>query len=594
MTVQDIRLGQVFIQVNGNDLPADMMDLLIDMQVEDDLELPAMFVLRFQDQAYELIDGDRFKLGAEVQLRAADRRGRAGSLIKGEVTALETELEQSQTIFVVRGYDRAHRLHRGRETRTFLSQSDSDIATQIARESGLRAEVDNSGVQHDFVIQDNQTNWEFLRERAQRIGYRVRVDDRTLVFKRAESSPPDAPEQIWGETLRSLRTRRSIVAQPNEVQVRGWDMQAKRAVVGRASQATSSSSIGDEGAASEAQRALGAQATMRVTNQPVTNQSEADRMAQAVLDTMAGDGLSVEGTCTGEPKIRAGTKVRLSGVGRRFSGSYLVTATSHRLTVAGGYETTFYVNGYQANTLLATVTPVPVQAQSRASRTMDSVAVGIVTNINDPENLGRVKLTFPWLDENQESFWARIAAPGGGKERGIFFLPEVDDEVLVAFEHGNPARPFVIGGLWNGRDAPPVNALQGGKVGTRILKTRNGHVIELQDSERGGKDLITLKTKDGHVITASDTDRKLELVSQGGNKIVIDDNGRKVTISSQGSIDMESPGGKLSISESGIELNSQTALKLNANATMDIAANAVMNVKSSAVLNITGSLVKIN
>jgi uncharacterized protein involved in type VI secretion and phage assembly len=101
-----------------------------------------------------------------------------------------------------------------------------------------------------------------------------------------------------------------------------------------------------------------------------------------------------------------------------------------------------------------------VQRESRSGR-IHGVVVGLVTNNQDPDGLGRVKVKFPWLSDVDESSWARIAAPMAGKQRGACFLPEVDDEVLVAFEHGDMRFPYVLGALWNGQDAPPVTNSDG-------------------------------------------------------------------------------------------------------------------------------------
>lgn len=597
MPNQTPRVGQVFVKADGRDIEPEVMGMLLDLVVEDDLDQPAMFALRFQDQRYQLVDGPTFKLGGELKLSAVNPDGRIGTLLIGEITALETEQEQSRTIFTVRGYDRAHRLHRGRKTRTFLRQSDADIAARIAREAGLRPDVESSAGQHEYVMQDCQTDWEFLRERAARIGYRVLVEDRTLKFRRAEQSPPRAPAQIWGERLSALRTRQSAVAQPSEVQVRGWDPAAKRAIVGRAARATESSQVGDGATpARAAQQAFGGPATVTIIDQPVATQGEADALAQAVLDDLSGDYLYAEATCQGEPALRAGSLVELQGVGRRISGNYLITATRHELTTDGGYQTTLYVNGRRPNSLLGAL------GETRPARGIEGVVVAIVTNINDPDKLGRVKLKFPWLDDGQESNWARLATPGAGKDRGFFASPEVEDEVLVAFEHGDVGRPYVVGGLWNGRDRPPLEAVQANKVQTRTFKTRTGHVIELQDAGSGGNGFITLKTKDGHEITISDTDRSMKIVSKGGNSINISDDSRSIKLVSKGSLELEGPGGKLSISESGVELSSKSTLKVQANASLEVKsnatlavqANAMLDVKSSAILNLQGSLVKIN
>lgn len=126
-----------------------------------------------------------------------------------------------------------------------------------------------------------------------------------------------------------------------------------------------------------------------------------------------------------------------------------------------------------------------------ASERFYGVVVGVVTNNQDSEGLGRVKVKFPWLSDEDESQWARIAVLMAGKERGTFFLPEVDDEVLVAFEHGDVRFPFVIGALWNGVDKPPADNGDG-KNNLRIIKSRSGHTIKLNDED--GKETIEIKS----------------------------------------------------------------------------------------------------
>jgi uncharacterized protein involved in type VI secretion and phage assembly len=576
MPREEPRIGQFFIEVNGRNLPADVMDQLDDATIEDDLGQPAMFELRFNDKQLSLTDGDTFRLGAEVKLGASSTDGARKPILTGEITALEPSFQQENMTLVVRGYDRSHRLHRGSKTRTFLKQSDDDIAGQIARENGLRADIQSAGVRYEYVIQDNQTDMAFLQDRARRIGYQVVVEDRTLRFRSADASAPQAPPLEWGVSLLAFRARLTAVAQPNEVQVRGWDPQAKRAVVGKATRPAEPSRIGDgRTGAAAAQQAFGAAATFVITDQPVRAQDEANRLAQAVLDDMTGDYLNAEGRALGQPELRAGRQVKIESLGKRLSGTYFVTATRHEYTAKEGYITTFFVSGRRPTGMLAALAPAAPR------HTTPGVAIGVVTNINDPDKLGRVRVTFPWLDEQHESNWARVATPGAGKGRGFFAMPEVDDEVLVAFEHGDLNRPYVVGGLWNGKDKPPAEAVKGGKVAIRTLTTRAGHHISLHDDDGAGQ--VEIKT-------ASHT---IHLEDKGSGKI---------TITSGGDLEISAKGGKLAITSSGVELASNSSLKLQANssaeltanASLKVQANATMDVSANAVMNIKGAMVNIN
>lgn len=193
------------------------------------------------------------------------------------------------------------------------------------------------------------------------------------------------------------------------------------------------------------------------------------------------------------------------------------------------------------------------------------VVVGVVSDNRDPEGLHRVKLRLPWLSERDESHWARVAAPMAGGGRGAYFLPEVDDEVLVAFEHGSVDHPFVVGSLWNGRDAPPEDN-GNGRNDNRGFTSRSGHVLRLGDA--AGQERIEIIDK------------------TGANRIVITSSDNAIAIEATGDIGITSSTGKLTLSAMDVEIRSQTGVKLQAGTTVDVQA--------SAQVSIQGALVKLN
>jgi len=339
-----------------------------------------------------------------------------------------------------------------------------------------------------------------------------------------------------------------------------------------------------------------------VTDQPVRLQSEATKLAQAIFDDLAGNYLTAEGLCLGEPSLRAGTQVDISGIGTQFSGTYFVTATRHEYNVAYGYRTTFWVSGRRPSSVLGLL-------DGPAPHAMAGVVPALVTNVNDPDSLGRVKVKFPWLDETLESDWARLVQLGAGPTRGWFSPPEVNDEVLVAFEQGDINRPYVLGGLWNTKDQPPASAVQSGKVKLRAIKSRAGHLIEFGEDEGGNKGYIQIKTAGGNTVTISDTDKGITVASQQ-HTLKLDDQGRAVKLTSGGTlelsgsgqklsftqsgIELSGPGGKLAIAAAGIDLAANANLTMKGNANVSLQANALMDIKTSAIMNIQGTLVKIN
>ena len=190
------------------------------------------------------------------------------------------------------------------------------------------------------------------------------------------------------------------------------------------------------------------------------------------------------------------------------------------------------------------------------------VVIGVVTNNQDPENMHRVKVRFPWLSNDVESNWARVAAPMAGKDRGAYFLPEVDDEVLVAFEHGRADHPFVLGSLWNGKDAAPESNADG-ENNHRTIKSRSGHVLRFND--KSGNESIEIIDKSGN------------------NKIVIDTANNSITIEANSDITIKSSTGKLTMEANGIEMKSQMGVSVTAAQNIDLKASAVATVKGAMI-----------
>ena len=190
------------------------------------------------------------------------------------------------------------------------------------------------------------------------------------------------------------------------------------------------------------------------------------------------------------------------------------------------------------------------------------VVVGVVTNNQDPDGMHRVKVRFPWLSKDVERNWARVAAPMTGRGRGQYFLPEVDDEVLVAFEHGQIDHPFVIGSLWNGQDTPPESNADG-QNNHRTIKSRSGHVLRFNDKAGG---------------------ETIEIIDRtGSNKIIIDSAANTITIEAQSDITIKSTTGKLTMQAVGIEMKSQLGVSVEAATSMDLKANAVVTVKGAMI-----------
>jgi uncharacterized protein len=313
------------------------------------VELPSMFSFVMttsdaQEQATPWVDNeDLFAVGNVVEIKMGDA-GHLTSLITGEITALEPEFVTSRLpLLIVRGYDRRHRLQRGRKTRTFVQKTDSDIATQIGGEAGLSVQATDSSISLDYVLQANQTDWEFLRERARLIRYEVVVDDKTLFFRPVGNDQAELLTLNMENDLLEFYPRLSSVGQATEVKVQSWSVKDKKAVLGDSKAGDEVSTMGGQSSgAAIAQSAFG-DAINVVSDQPVAAQAEADQIARARFNALALELVSGDGLCRGRTDLRAGTVIKIDGIGQRFGGPYYVTSSIHRYSPAHGYVTEFTV-----------------------------------------------------------------------------------------------------------------------------------------------------------------------------------------------------------------------------------------------------------
>jgi uncharacterized protein involved in type VI secretion and phage assembly len=201
-------------------------------------------------------------------------------------------------------------------------------------------------------------------------------------------------------------------------------------------------------------------------------------------------------------------------------------------------------------------------SDTREPGIVKGVSVGVVTQNRDPEGLGRVKVRFPWRENPDESHWARIAVPMAGGDRGTWFLPEVDDEVLIACDAERVEHPYVVGCLWNGRDKPPQTNADG-RNDIRVIRSRSGHEIVFDDGAQGRID-VHLSNDTRRVLLDQDG---IEIRDNSGNSIVITSTPGAIAIKSNVSISIES---------TNIDIKAKGTLSLQATGTLTIKGGLVM------------------
>lgn len=485
--------ASVVVQASGLDKPP-WMEKLRGCVVEENVDLPDTAMLVYEDGDRELLATTAVTIGSPVTVSVAVTRTQATErLFRGEVTALEMDVDGTGAYTVVRAMSKAHRLFRGRRVAAFTSMTAADVVRRVARNAGLGVgRVQAAPITYQHLSQPGVSDWDFLQTLAREHGAVVSVDDQgRLEFTRlapASSAPPPTASAAtnpyvleFGANLMVLRASLSSAELAGGVEVRGWDHVRKQKIVALRKNLRSKSvlpglSVGVAGAA------VGTRNPILVTGTPYTTQAQADAAADALTESVAAGYGELEAVVEGNPKLRAGVPVTLSNAGPAFSGRYTATAVTHAIDPDSGYRTTVLVSASTDRSLAGLTEPAD---QAR----MPGLAIGIVTNIKEVGGEhGWVKLKFPWLDDAYETDWVRTVQFGGTRGGGVF-SPEVNDEVLVGFDRGSLDRPYVLGGLYNGQDAPsphdqPLVDGTSGRVNRRSLVSPGGNRVELLDGRR--------------------------------------------------------------------------------------------------------------
>lgn len=552
----DIYVPTFEMKVEGDTLKPEIAKTILEITITEYLSGSSSFSFRLNDPKLEFIqkkDG-LFNEGKKVEISIgyvgskSNNAPKTRKMIVGKITALTADFPNSgPATLEVQGYDLSYCLTHGTYYRKYdPPTSDSEIVKDIAsKKIGLRTtdtSIDSTPQRTEPRVQDNITNQTFLDKLAQANGYFHWVEDDTLYFKRNPPEPkqPKQPKQIsleWGKTLISFSPRLSTAGQVHEIQVLGRDQNQQQGVSGSAKRTAKADAI---------LSSTGKQAIDLNSNDPskrviadasVSSEQEAKTRAESLQNQQEQRLITSYGNTVGDPNLQVGTVLKLSGLGR-FNGEYTATQVTHTIGEQG-YQTSFHGNGQFYGD--------DFEAADGDRHRRFGVVIGIVKdnklNNKDSDKQGRVQVEFPGWSKDEIGHWARIATLMAGDQRGTFFLPEVGDEVLVAFEQGDVTRPYIIGTLWNGKDMPPDDNANG-KNNLRFIKSRSGHLIRLDD------------TKDSE---------KIEIIDKTGkNQLIFDTANNTITIKSDKDISLEASQGTIKLSAKNIEITSSAETKIQA------------------------------
>ena len=512
------------VKINGLTLAADVRQAVRSLTYDNNVDTADMFTLQLNNADLRFTDSALLDVGKDVEIYM----GYADELLPmmlGEITAISPSFPESGApTLTVTGYDKSHRMRSNSPPqRTFDYANDSLIAAQIAAENLLIPVVDPTPLPREKHTQTG-SDWALLKELADRNFFQVFVRWDKLYFR----FPRPQTEKVvleWGRNLSSFAPRLSTAGQIGIEVIRGYDEQLAQTIVMILPAVAVGADLNDiiERLGSGIFEQLVKLGRHVIRDRPVRNFADAAALAKAVLQQLLDGLFEGSGNCIGLPALRAGDIIEIRGVGKRFSGQYTLSRVTHTMDESG-YRTSFEVTQKYSTTLLQSLRQKIAETPSpNRQEPIEGVLIGRVRQNVDPGQLGRVKVTIPHHSDTNLTQWARVASfmAGGGLDDswGGYFLPDIDDEVLVAFIQGDINQPVILGSLWNRLAPPPEQNI--GPNAKKLLKTKTGMQILFDETPQ--QETLTIQDKAGNTLTLDSkfNAEQIQLKDKAGNTITL-------------------------------------------------------------------------
>lgn len=344
MTERPVNVPIFKIDVDGTEISPEIMATVDSVGFEEEINTASMFFVRLaandiEHGNWKYLELEEFRLGSEIKLSMG--MDDVELMMVGEITSLEPSFGDGLSVLEVRGFDRLHRLRFGKKKKTFAEMKDSDIVSAITGELGLSCEVEDSETVYPNIYQNNQSDFEFILERARRIRYEVKVEDRKLFFRKAKENDAVSLTLEYRVNLDEFSCKLSARYEGSEVVVQGWDFMKKELITANASDGQEVSMMAAQETGASMTSSAFVSSTCALLGENIIDASDAQRLAVARYNSSLTGSVTGEGKCAGIPQLRAGKNIEIKGIGR-FSGTYYVTSTSHTIDKEG-YCTSFKV-----------------------------------------------------------------------------------------------------------------------------------------------------------------------------------------------------------------------------------------------------------
>ena len=562
------------ILISGNELPASFR--ILNILVEKELNRIPLARLIIDDgnpasQDFPASNAAFFIPGNEIEIKAGYHSDDK-TIFKGIIIKHSLKIRAGQSQLMIDCRDQAVKLTSGRKSKYFFDSKDSDVMESILGTYSISKDVEATGFQHQKLVQYNSSDWDFIISRAQANGKVCIIDDGKITIKSPEYAQTEIETVAFGATILDFDAEIDARNQFSKVSSYAWDS-AKQELVDLEA-AGSNVTLNGNLSASDLASVIGLDNLQLKYGGSLPDNSLQDwANAKKLFNQLS----KVRGRVKfqGIPACKPNTTLKLEGVGNRFNGKVYISAVRHEITEGQwtidaqfGINPQWFTENFDVND----------QPAAGLFPAIHGLHIGIVTQLeSDPDGEDRIQIRCPMIENDSVGIWARVASLDAGENRGAFFRPEIEDEVIVGFINDNPNDPVVLGMLNSSAKPAPIQATDDNHE--KGFVTRSEMKFIFNDDKKS----VVLETPAGKKITIDEDAGVIKLEDENSNILTMDSSGIK--IESAGNIELKASG--------DLKLEG-TNITLTANAQFKAEGSAGAELSTGAIAVLKGSLVQIN
>lgn len=580
------------IQSNGSEISSVFYDQVLEIRVEQEINKisEAEIVLRDGDpasQSFPIADSSFFVPGAKIDIQMGyegqNQAVFSGIVVKMLITV--DEFEGSRLRIYCR--DAAIKASITRKNAIYLNQKDSDIVQQIASSYSLQTKISATTVQYKEMVQYYASDWDFIVTRAEANGMFIVSDSGTLVMAAPDSSASPSLSLTYGFDVHEFDCELEASYQLSGTQGNAWDMSQQTVITASGS----SPSLNEQGNISSSTLAgVLSVGTSNLISDTGLEQSAIQSWADAALLKAGMSRFKGTMIFQGSALAKVNSTIQLDGFSARFNGNAFISGVSHQID-SKGWMTEVKVGLSEKWYAESPLNSGPIAAGLLPG--VKGLQIGIVKKIDqDPDNEFRVQVQIPILAADANMVWARLSTFYVGNTFGAFFMPEINDEVILGFLNDDPNFPIILGSVYS--TAIPAPLTPDAKNSIKTIITSSKLQIKFDDENK----VLTLLTPGGNIVVLSDQDKGIKLTDQNSNFIQMNDQG--ITINSASNMTIKAAQGlnlqAATVSTKGDQSISESApsISVSGDESVSITGSGECSVSSDGQTSIKGSMVMIN